>query len=91
MRIFYYRWNMPSLQLWLFTATSTSMPPKQKVNKSFKQAQLAAMANGISKAGPSDVIRNPANDVQEGVVDDDAMAYEGGFALLVNPRTSSDP
>jgi hypothetical protein len=32
--------------------------------KKFKEAHKAAVAHGLSKAGPCDEIRNPANDVQ---------------------------
>lgn len=61
------------------------MPPK---SAKFKSAHMSAVAHGLSKAAPSDEIRNPADDVQTDTGRGDQM-HEGKLEFLfVNRRTT---
>lgn len=50
-----------------------------KVNK-FKAAHLGAVAFGLSKAAPTGIVRDPAEEIQTGVAEDTHM-YQGEHTL----------
>jgi hypothetical protein len=66
-----------------FSQTNPTMPPKNTSNKS-RAAFLAGVAFGLSKAEPSDVVRNPADDPQVGMEVD-----ESNVPLLLAMQTST--
>ena len=63
------------------------MPPKSKLNQSneFREAHLGAVAFGLSKSAPSDLIRDPARDVYTGVAEDVHM-FEGEHIGHSHPK-----